>query len=166
VPPTNANIYAVFATRFPADATAPFIEDERGTTWSYTDLECESARFAAFLSGLGVSAGDRVAVQVDKSPQAMFLYLACLRAGFIYLPLNTAYLESELAYFLQDAEPAVVVCRPPSLELMNRLAHAHRVKHVFTLDADNTGSLIEHAADATPAFTTVTSRENDTAVIL
>ena len=84
----NHNIYQLFASRFPADRSSAFIENEQGQIWTYADLEAESARFAAYLTGLGVKPGDRVAVQVDKSPQCLFLYLACLRAGLIYLPLN------------------------------------------------------------------------------
>ena len=81
------NLYDLFRQRFPADRAQPFIETVDGTLYSYGDLEAISGRFARTLMALGVQAGDRVAIQVDKSPEAIFLYLACLRVGAIYLPL-------------------------------------------------------------------------------
>ena len=86
----NHNIYALFERHFPEDRASSVIETPRGASYSYADLERESARFARFLRRLGLKKGDRVAVQVEKSPEALFLYLDCLRAGCIYLPLNTA----------------------------------------------------------------------------
>ena len=86
------NIYSLFAERFPSDRRAPFIDTPAGGHYSYGDLERESARYARFLTGLGLQPGDRVAVQIEKSPAALFLYLGCLRAGLIYLPLNPACL--------------------------------------------------------------------------
>ena len=160
------NIYSVFQSRFPADAGAPFIETGDGRQYSYGDLERESARLAAWLTGLGVRRGDRVAVQADKSAQVMFLYLACLRAGFVYLPLNTAYTENELAYFLGDARPAAFICRPVVLEAATRLARTHQVAHVFSLGSQADGSLSEAAAPTLAEFATVDSADDDTAVIL
>lgn len=160
------NIYSLFQSRFPEDRERRFLETETGETHSYADLERESARLARFLTDLGVAKGDRVAVQVDKSPAALFLYLACLRAGFIYLPLNTAYRRDEIDYFLGNAEPTVVVCRPQDAEAMETLARGHGVDHVLTLDAEGGGSLRERSA-ATPAeFTTVGCAPDDVAVIL
>ena len=102
------NIYAFFAGRFPSDRRAPFIETPAGGHYSYGDLERESARYARFLTGLGLQPGDRVAVQIEKSPAAVFLYLGCLRAGLIYLPLNPAYRATEIEYYLDDADFVIV----------------------------------------------------------
>ncbi|MGD8795700.1 MAG: malonyl-CoA synthase [Thiohalophilus sp.] len=166
MPDLNHNIYSVFQSCFPESRSATFIENETGQTWSYADLESESARLARFLTSLGVKKGDRVAVQVEKSPQAMFLYLACLRAGFIYLPLNTAYLENEIAYFLENAEPSVVICRATNQKMIQRLCDSQGVPHLFTLEQDGSGSLIEQAANTDNQFETVECAIDDVAVIL
>jgi malonyl-CoA/methylmalonyl-CoA synthetase len=107
-----------------------------------------------------------VAVQVDKSAQALFAYLGCLRAGLIYLPLNTAYRDLEIAYFLENAAPGLVVCAPAQREPLARLAAAHGVRHVHTLDAEGRGSLAEAAAAQPDEFATVAVRDDEVAVIL
>src|SRR5690349_8570535 len=86
---------------------------EDGRTWSYGDVSAMSARYAAAFAAIGVRAGDRVAVQVEKSPEALLLYLATVRAGAVFLPLNTAYTPTEVSYFLSDAAPALFVADPP-----------------------------------------------------
>ena len=101
---------------------------------SYAALERGTARMANVLLSLGVSPGDRVAVQVKKSPQAIFLYLACLRAGAVYLPLNDAYQRHELEYFLGDATPRVFICQPQMRILADKLAEEASVSHVLELD--------------------------------
>lgn len=166
MPEYNHNIYSIFESHFPRHRDKDFIENESGTSWSYADLERESARLANFLTGLGIQKGERVAVQVEKSPQAMFLYLACLRAGLIYLPLNTAYLENEIQYFLENAEPGVVVCRSASLEMMEKLCKQQSIPHVFTLEQDGNGTLTEQSAKYPKEFSTAYCDEEDVAVIL
>ena len=141
-----------------------FIETEDGAIWSYADLERESARYAQRLAGLGLARGERIAVQVQKSPQALFLYLACLRAGFIYLPLNTAYVEAELDYFFADAAPAAIVCRPAAQSAVSALAQRHAIGHVLTLGSEGDGSLIEPGAGS--EFATVDCAAKDVAAIL
>src|SRR5579859_4659063 len=89
------------------DTGRPFIRPPAGRVLSFADCFAIAARFAHVLVRHGVQPGDRVAVQVEKSPNALCLYLACLRAGAVYLPLNTGYTPSELAYFAGDAEPRV-----------------------------------------------------------
>ncbi|MEE4378594.1 MAG: AMP-binding protein, partial [Candidatus Competibacteraceae bacterium] len=125
------------------------------------------ARYAHVLSSeLGIAKGERVAVQVEKSPQALFLYLACLRAGLIYFPLNTAYPRAELDYFLGDAEPQVFICAPQTLPMAQELAIARNVPHVYTLDADGSGSWTERCQSAQTAFDTVVCQADDTATLL
>ena len=162
----NQNIYSLFERHFPRDRRRLFLDNAQGQRFTYADLERESARYARLLSERGVRKGERVAVQVDKSPEALFLYLGCLRAGCIYLPLNTAYTEAELRYFLGNAEPAVVVCRPPVEASMRTLAAEARVAHLFTLGTKRDGSLIDAAATLTTAFDTVACTRADVAVIL
>jgi len=162
----NTNIYNVFSEHFPADMSTTFIETEDGQSWSYAALDQESARLARFLTDAGVQKGERVAVQVEKTPQAVFLYLACLRAGFIYLPLNTAYTESELAYFIDNAEPAVVVCRSSSLAAFQQLARGKTVRHFYTLENAPEHNLLQLSATTPSQFDTVACDKDDVAVIL
>ncbi|MBV8427535.1 MAG: AMP-binding protein, partial [Hyphomicrobiales bacterium] len=90
----------------------PFLETPQGRKLDYGDVLAGSARFAHALAALGVVPGDRVAVQVEKSPEALLLYLGCVRAGAVFLPLNTAYTTAELEYFIGDAEPSLIVGDP------------------------------------------------------
>jgi malonyl-CoA/methylmalonyl-CoA synthetase len=162
----NANLYSLFQARFPTPLTAPFLETQAGARYSYADLDDTSARLAGFLSSLGLRRGDRVAVQAGKSPELLFLYLACLRAGLAYLPLNPAYQARELNYFLGDAAPAVVIGSAASLAILSRLAARHRIRHLYTLEADGTGSLIERSADAPPSAPIAPTDGRDIAAIL
>ncbi|QQP90041.1 malonyl-CoA synthase [Skermanella sp. TT6] len=166
------NLYDLFQSRFPADLSSPFIETDpfinkdRGRIYSYADLHETSGRYARLLTDLGVRKGDRVAVQVEKSPEAIFLYLACLRAGAAYLPLNTAYTKAEVAYFVGDAEPAVVVCRPESEPVIAEVAAKAGVGHVLTLGQSGDGSLPERARGLDPDYATVPAEPGDLAAIL
>src|SRR5689334_3507354 len=111
----DENLYTLFESRFPADRDEPLLILEDGRIVSYGDAEKGAARYAALLAGLGIAPGERVAVQVEKSAEALLLYLGCLKAGLVYLPLNSAYQEGEVAYFLENAKPLVVVAQPSSL---------------------------------------------------
>ena len=112
---------------------------------------------ANVLASLGLPAGARVAVQVDKSVEALMLYLAVQRAGLVYLPLNNAYQQAEIEYFIGDAEPAVVVCAPKDFTWISRLAFRRGTKNVFTLGDDRSGSLLERAAWMSDAHTPAAS---------
>ncbi len=160
------NLYDLLREHFPADRGRPCIETAEGRIYTYADVEATSGRFARLLAQLGVAAGERVAVQVDKSPEAIFLYLACLRAGGIYLPLNTAYTTSEVAYFLGDAEPRVLVCRPETAAALKPVADDASVAHVLSLDVDGGGSLPAQAAALEPVSGCVSRAAEDTAAIL
>lgn len=160
------NLYDLLQSRFPADLSSPFIETDQGRVYSYADLHETSGRYARLLGDLGVRKGDRVAVQVEKSPEAIFLYLACLRAGAAYLPLNTAYTKAEVAYFVGDAEPAVVVCRPESESVIAEVAAKSGVGHVLTLGQSRDGSLPERARGLDPDYATVPADADDLAAIL
>ena len=159
------NIYSVFQGRFPKDPNAIFIETPDGPQYNYAYLEQETARIARFLTDQGVHKGDRVAVQVEKSAHVLFLYLACLRAGFVYLPLNTAYTKSELSYFLENAEPTIVVCATKANELFSSFKDKN-LQHIFTLDTNEQGSLITKSRDTEAEFETVACNADDIAVIL
>ncbi len=160
------NAYAFFTRGHAARLQAPFLETGDGRIYTYADLDRETARVASFLTGLGLARGDRVAAQVDKSPQALFLYLGALRAGLAFLPLNTAYQRGELAYFLGDAEPRAVVCRPQMRDTFAELGRASGDPHLFTLDEHGGGSLAEGVAAASGRFETVPVDDGDLAVII
>ena len=105
----NGNLYALLASRFPADRTRPVFILGDGSEISYGALETGAAKLAALLKAKGVAPGDRVAVQTPKSPEAVMLYLATLQVGAVFLPLNTAYTAAEIDYFVTDAEPRLFV---------------------------------------------------------
>jgi malonyl-CoA/methylmalonyl-CoA synthetase len=144
----------------------PFLEVPGGGRLSYGDLLAGSGRLAAALQARGVRPGDRVAAQVEKSPQALLLYLACVRAGAVFLPLNTAYTVAELDHFLGDAEPALVACDPARLEAIRPVAEAHGARAVETLDASGGGSLPALAGTLPPDFEDVARGPEDLAALL
>jgi len=146
--PGNANLYAHFQRHFPADPDTVLLRTAGGHCVSYAEADASSARIANSLLELGAVPGDRVTVQVEKSAQNLFLYLACLRAGLVYHPLNTAYKAAELAYFLDNAEPTVVVCANAGLATIQAVLPQRGVQAVLTLEADGSGSLMQHAARA------------------
>lgn len=162
----NANLYALFESRFPEDRTACCIETHEGLYYSWNDIDRASAKMANLLKGLKLENGARVAVQVEKSPEALILYLATLRAGYVYLPLNIAYRAAEMAYFIDNAQPEVVVCSPQNFGWISQIAFASGTRHVFTLGDDRTGSLLVRAALQSSSFETVDSAPDDLAAIL
>lgn len=126
----------------------------------YGDLSHACGQFQSRLIELDVKPGDRVMVQVEKSPEAVLLYLACLRAGAIYIPLNTAYTETELAYFIEDARPQLLVCQPESLSKIELLAGQQGVPHLLTLGTQGEGSLID-GLESLPAEPEIVNRNSD-----
>jgi malonyl-CoA/methylmalonyl-CoA synthetase len=104
------NLYNLLISENAGDLVRVCLETPDGRSFTFAEVDEHSAQIANLLASRGVAAGDRVAVQVEKSPEAVFLYLACLRAGAIYLPLNTAYTQEETAYFLADAQPRAMIC--------------------------------------------------------
>ncbi len=157
------NLFEVLAQGFAGRSEAPAIETAAGAVWSFADLERRSAAYARMLRGFGLEPGDRVAVQVDKSIEAVCLYLGCVRAGGVFLPLNTAYTTSELAYFLADAEPKVVVVRP---ELVAEVGALAPEATILALDAAGSGSAAAAADAAAGPFETLPRGPDDLAAIL
>nr|WP_255593027.1 malonyl-CoA synthase [Bordetella sp. BOR01] len=158
-------MYTTLAGGFPADRSKVALETP-DLLYTWDDIDRASACLANLLASLGLPEGARVAVQVEKSPEALLLYLATLRAGFVYLPLNTAYRETEVAYFLGDAEPAVVVCSSKNLAWMQRVAGQAGTRHVYTLDEDRSGTLLAAAGGLGQSFETVARGADDLAAIL
>ena len=162
----NANLYALFASRFPEDRAACCIETADGALYSWDDVERASARIANLLASLGLPPAARIAVQVEKSAEALILYLATIRAGYVYLPLNTAYRAAEIDYFIDNAAPSVVVCAPENFGWTSQIAFKHGTAHVFTLGEARNGSLLARATPQSDHFETVQSQPDDLAAIL
>lgn len=147
------------------------LRSEKGRSVSYAEVDDMSARIANTLLQSGASRGDRVTVQVEKSVENLFLYLACLRAGLVYHPLNTAYTAAELAYFLGNAKPTAVICGSDARATIESVLPAKSQKHpgvqkLFTLDADGSGSLMTHAMNASAEADVALCEDTDMAALL
>ncbi|MET3494943.1 malonate--CoA ligase [Variovorax boronicumulans] len=164
--PTNANLFAALRAAFPADLDGIAVETDNGLFYSWRDLERASAMIANLLDALKLEEGARIAVQVEKSVEAMLLYLATLRAGYVFLPLNTAYQSAEIEYFIDNAKPAVVVCTSRNAPWVGPIANEAGTQHVFTLDDDRTGTLLEVAALCSDRHTPAMKSPDDLAAIL
>ena len=163
---TNKNLYTLFRQRFPADAAAVFLDGVDGRSLRYADLDQRTGQLLGVLRGNDVRRGDRVVVQVDKSIEAVMLYLACLRAGAIYIPLNTAYTPSEVGYFLENSTPKLFVCTPEKRPALDSVAMTAGVQSVMGLGGQGEGELMAVAA-AAPASDEVTEvGQDDLAAIL
>ena len=164
----NANLFLALRGGFPPNLDTIAIEsaDGRAARYRWRDLDESSAQMANLLDSLGLPRGARIAVQTEKSVEALMLYLAVLRSGNVFLPLNTAYQIAEIEYFLKDAEPAVVVSSGKSVDSISKIAHQAGTRHVFSLNEDGTGSLLERAASFSVRHPPAELAANDLAVIL
>ncbi|HQS00232.1 MULTISPECIES: malonyl-CoA synthase [unclassified Polaromonas] len=162
----NNNLFAALRAAFPKDLDAVAVETDTGLHYSWRDLERSTAMMANLLQSLDLPAGARVAVQVEKSVEAMMLYLATLRAGYVFLPLNTAYQSGEIEYFIGNAEPSVVVCSSKNFGWVSKIAFKAGTQNVFTLDDDRTGSLLARAAHCSDRHEIAQSGADDLAAIL
>jgi malonyl-CoA/methylmalonyl-CoA synthetase len=164
------NLFTALRQAFPADLDRIAIETADGPgaplRYSWHDLERASAMMANLLDSLSLPPASRVAVQVDKSVEALVLYLAVLRAGHVFLPLNSAYPPAEIEYFLGNAEPAVLVCAPARFGALSRIAFGAGTRHVFTLGDDRSGTLLERAAFRADTHVPAARRTDDLAAIL
>ncbi len=166
----NENLFAALRAAFPKDLDAIAVETVEANgpalRYSWRDLDRATAMMANLLASLKLPKGSRIAVQVEKSVEAMVLYLATLRAGYVFLPLNTAYLGAEIEYFIGNAEPAVVVCSPKNFGWVSKIAFSAGTQHVFTLGDDRSGSLLERAAHCSDRHTPAVNAADDLAAIL
>ncbi len=160
------NLYSALRAAFPADLDRHAIETDAGLIYTWRDLERGVAMIANVLESHDLPPGSRIAAQTEKSVEALMLYLATLRAGHVYLPLNTAYQQGELDYFIHDAQPAVVVCSSASFVWLSKLAFRAGTKNVYTLNDDRSGSLLERAAQMSDTHTPVPRGADDLAAIL
>ena len=162
----NSNLFAALRAAFPKNLDAVAVETDNGLVYSWHDLERATAMMANLLESLHLPVGARVAVQVEKSVEAMVLYLATLRAGYVFLPLNTAYQSAEIEYFVGNAEPAVMVCSSKNFGWVSKIAFKAGTQNVFTLDDNRTGSLLERAAHCSDQHTVAVKQPDDLAAIL
>jgi malonyl-CoA/methylmalonyl-CoA synthetase len=160
----NANLFCRLFDNLD-DPNRLAIEMLDGAKIRYADLIARAGQMANVLVSRGVKPGDRVAAQTEKSVPGLVLYLATVRAGAVYLPLNTAYTLNELEYFITDAEPSLVVCDPSKAGGIGAIAGKVKAR-VETLGPDGKGSLTDAAAKADTAFATVTRANDDLAAIL
>jgi malonyl-CoA/methylmalonyl-CoA synthetase len=163
---SNQNLFAALRAAFPQDLDSAAVETDDGLVYSWRDLDRATAMMANLLRALSLPEGSRVAVQVEKSVEAMMLYLATLRAGYVFLPLNTAYQSAEIEYFIGNAEPAVVVCSGKNFGWVSKIAFKAGTRNVFTLNDDRTGSLLERAAHHIDSHEVGHKAEDDLAAIL
>ena len=162
----NQNLFAALRAAFPANLDSIAVETDNGLHYSWRDLDRATAMMANLLASLHLPAGARIAVQVEKSVEAMMLYLATLRAGYVFLPLNTAYQSAEIEYFIGNAEPSVVVCSSKNFGWVSKIAFKAGTQHVFTLDDDRTGSLLQRAVHHSDQHTPAVCQADDLAAIL
>ncbi len=159
----SANLFALIESRFPADGSVACLETTDGRVLTWDELDRRTAQIARLLLSFDPPAGARVLVQVDKSVTALLVYLATLRAGLVFVPLNPAYREAEVEYFVANAEPSIVVCAPSSAAQIARF----QVPTVLTLDASGgSGTLVEQAATQPATCATVARAADDLACIL
>ena len=158
------HLFSQIEARIPGQ-NALFADLGGGRTYLYADMLDVSARFANVLVDLGVKPGDRVAVQVEKSIEALMVYLACVRAGAVFLPLNSAYTPAEIAYFLGDAKPHLFVCDPAKADALDTVARDAGAR-LETLGTKANGSLNDQMQDASANFIDVPRGPDDLAAIL
>ncbi len=163
------SLFAALRAAFPADLDATAIETADTATplhYRWRDLERGSAMLANLIDALDLPAQSRVAVQVEKSVEALMLYLAVLRAGHVFLPLNTAYQAAEIEYFIGNAQPALVVCSGKNFGWVSQIAFKAGTQNVFTLNDDRSGTLLERAALYSDHHTPALCSRDDLAAIL
>ncbi len=162
---TPDNFFALLKSRYQPAADRAFLSSPSGRTLTYGDIDALSAKIAGALLKTGAKPGDRVLVQVEKSPENVAFYLGVLRAGFVYVPLNTAYTREEVGYFLNDSEPGVFICDPSREDVFAMDAANAGVKGTFTLAADGTGTLLK-AAHAAASFNDIQTRQSDDLAVI
>ena len=166
----NLNLFTALRAAFPSDLDQTAVETADAAAaplrYSWRDLERASAMLANLIESLDLPPASRIAVQVEKSVEAMLLYLATLRAGHVFLPLNTAYQSGEIQYFIENAEPAVVVCSPANFGWVSKIAFNAGTRHVFTLGDDRSGTLLQRAAHQSDQHQPALRGDDDLAAIL
>ncbi|WP_374544706.1 malonyl-CoA synthase [Rhodoblastus sp.] len=158
------HLFDLIVAKIP-DPEKIFLQTLEGDSILYRQMLSASARYAHALVKLGVEPGDRVAMQMEKSPAFLFIYLACVRAGAVFLPLNTAYTPHEVGYFLSDAQPKLIICDPERADSLSEAAKAADAR-VVVHGHGQYGELYDLAAASPPDFSNVARGPDDLAAIL
>ena len=161
----KGNLYSSYKEGFVNNLEGTFLYDGKGLKITYRELDSETAKLANGLKALGLSAGDRVTVQVDKCIEMVYLYLACIRSNFIFHPLNPAYKENELSYFLDDAKPSLFISNEETISSISGLNLDHTINHLFVLNNDGSGNFLDISAPE-DNFITVDCSQDDIAALL
>ncbi len=148
-----------------AGKTTPFLHLADGTTVTHDDFLCLAARYAHVFRDAGVKPGDRLAVQIEKSPQALAIYAACVQSGIVFLPLNTAYTATEVSYFVENSGAKLLVCDSAHTAALTPITQAAGAQ-LETLDADGIGTLSAQAETMPDSFPTVSRKPDDLAAFL
>ncbi len=163
---SSANLYSLFSENFPSQADALFLDGIDGRQLRYAELNQYTGRMLSLLKKLGIKKGDRIVVQVEKSLEAVLLYLTCLRAGVIYIPLNTAYTANEVSFFLADSAPQLFVCTPEQLDKLRSVAEQQGVPELLTLGSKGDGGLMDATKTMPVSEEIVNIAADDLAAIL
>jgi len=161
----KGNLYTSYKEGFVNNLEGMFLYDDKGLKINYGELDSETAKLANGLKELGLSAGDRVTIQVDKCIEMVYLYLACIRSNIIFHPLNPAYKEKELSYFLDDAKPSLFISNEETISSISDLNLDHSIDHLFVLNDDGSGNFLE-ISTSDDNFITVDCSEDDIAALL
>lgn len=169
--PASGNLYDALRAGFPADLDRPALALADGRAWRWRDLDAASGKIANLLLSLDLppepdGSPPRLMVQTEKSPEALLLFLAALRAGFIHVPLNPAYQGEEMQHFIEDARPAVLVCSPAAFPALSTLGFQRGVRHVYTLGQAGEGTLIDRASFQPEACATQPCTPGQTAALI
>ena len=158
------NLYLTYREGFPKDLSSPFLQQYDGSIITYKDVEEQSCQYANGFNDIGLRPGDRVSIQVNKSPEVIYIYMACLRANLIFHPLNTAYKENELSFFLEDARPSLFICEKQTYDSISSLELPSKPQNIYTLNSDENESIrhIKREGD----HEAVSCLKNDTAALL
>lgn len=162
----SRNVYELLFSGSSAAKTEPFLTVPGGLTYTFGQLDRRSAAIATVLTQLGLEPGDRVASQVTKSPDAVALYLGCLRGGFVFVPLDSNLGVEDTGFYLGDCEPKLFVCDEADADRLRPVADIVGVELVHTLSPTSTGSLADAANEAHPLVPVCARKENDPAVII
>lgn len=145
--------------------STPFLQLPDGKVIAHNDFLISGAQIAHVMVSIGLKPGDRVAVQVEKSAEALALYAACAQAGLVFLPLNTAYTVDELSYFIENSGASLIVCGSNREQALRELATTLGAQ-IETLDPDGSGSLMNKAGTMPKSFDTVDRSGDDLAAFL
>ena len=162
---TKGNLYTSYKEGFKNNLEGQFLYDDKGLNITYRELDSETAKLANGLKELGLSEGDRVTVQVDKCIEMVYLYLACVRSNIIFHPLNPAYKEKELSYFLDDAKPSLFISNEETISSISDLSLEHSIDHLFVLNNDGSGNFSD-ISTSEDNYITVACSDDDIAALL